>query len=105
MATDIIVLTKHVEDIAQWPVYLTIGNLNYEIRRSRLRPGGMIVGLISIHKEDFLKDKMEIYDQTMRIIIIGIFKSLFLYIVVKPGITLEKALIEGLLMMCVDGCV
>ena len=31
------------------------------------------------------------------------FKSLFLYLVVKPEIALAKAVIEVLLMMCADG--
>ncbi len=34
LVTDITVLNKHMKDIAQWPVYLRIGNLSQEIRRS-----------------------------------------------------------------------
>ncbi len=68
MATDKTVLTEHAGDIAQWPVYLTIGNLSHEIRRSRVRPGGLMVGLIPIHKGDSFDVKMEIYHQTMRVI-------------------------------------
>ena len=68
LATDKTVLMEHAGDMAQWPVYLTIGNLSHEIRRSRIRPGGMIVGLIPIHKRDFFEVKMEIYHQTMGVI-------------------------------------
>ncbi len=81
-ATDKTVLTEHVGNMAQWPVYLTIGNLSHEIRRSRSRPGGMMVGLISIHKGDFLEVKMEIYHQTMGMITKGVFQFLLSWIVV-----------------------
>ena len=59
---------KYVGDMAQWPVYLTIGNLSYEIGRLQIRSGGIIVDLISIYKKDFLEVKMEIYHRTMRVI-------------------------------------
>ncbi len=72
----------HMVDMAQWPVYLTIDNLSHEIRRSWSRSGGMMVGLILIHKRDSLEVKMEIYHQTMRIITISIFKSLLSCIIV-----------------------
>ena len=71
LATDKTVLTEHAGDIAQWPVYLTIGNLSHEIRRSRVKPGGMMVGLIPIYKGDSFDVKMEIYQQTMGIITKG----------------------------------
>ncbi len=82
LATDKIVLTKHVGDMAQWPVYLTISNLNHEIRRSRSRPREIMVGLIPIHKGDSLEIEIEIYHQTMGIIIKSMFKFLLLCIVV-----------------------
>ncbi len=78
LATDKTVLIEHMGDIAQWPVYLTIGNLSHEIRRSRSRPGGMMVGLIYIYKGDSLEVKMEIYHQTMGMITKDMFKSLLL---------------------------
>ena len=68
LATDKTVLTKHAGDMAQWPVYLTICNLSHEIQRSGIRPGGMMVGLIPIHKRDSLEVKIEIYHQTMGVI-------------------------------------
>ncbi len=82
LATDKTVLTEHAGDMVQWPVYLIIGNLSHEIRRSRSRPGGMMVGLIPIHKGDSLEVKMEIYHQTMGMITKGVFKSLLSCIVV-----------------------
>ncbi len=68
--------------MAQWPVYLIIGNLSYEIRRSRSRPGEMMVSLIPIYKGDSLEVTIEIYYQTMGMITKGVLKSLFLYILV-----------------------
>ena len=61
LAIDNTVLTEHTKDMAQWPIYLTIGNLSHEIQRSRIRPGGVIVDLICIHERDFFEVKMEIY--------------------------------------------
>ncbi len=82
LATDKTVFTGHSGDMAQWPVYLTIDNLSHEIRSSRSRPGGMMVGLIPIHKGDSLEVKIEIYHQTMGMITKGIFESLLSCIVV-----------------------
>ncbi len=82
LVIDKTVLTKHVGDMAQWPVYLTIGNLSHEIKRSRSRSRGMMVGLIPIHKRDSLEVKMEIYHQTIGMITKGMFKSLLSCIVV-----------------------
>ncbi len=82
LATDKTVLNKHLGDMAQWPVYLTIGNLSHEIRRSRSRAGGMRVSLIPTHKGDPLEIKIEIYHQTMGMIRKSVFKSLLSCIVV-----------------------
>ncbi len=82
LATDKIVLIEHAEDMAQWPIYLTIGNLSHEIRRSRSRPRGMMVDLIPIYKGESLEVKMEIYHQTMGMITKSVFKSLLSCIVV-----------------------
>ena len=41
-----------------------------------------MISLIPIHKRDFFKVKIEIYYQTIRVIIKDIFKSLLFYIVV-----------------------
>ena len=69
LGIDKTVLTKYIENMVQWPVNLTIGNLSYEIRRSQIRPRGLMVGLIFIHKKDFFEVKIKIYHQTMGIII------------------------------------
>ncbi len=82
LATDKIVFIEYARDMVQWPIYLIIGNLSHEIRRSRSRPGGMMVGLIPIHKGDLLQVKIEIYHQTMGMITKGMFKSLLSCIVV-----------------------
>ncbi len=82
LVTDKTVLTEHVEDMAQWLVYLTIGNLSHEIRMSQSRPGGIMVGLIRIHKRDSLEVKIEIYHQIMGMITKSMFQSLLSYIVV-----------------------
>ena len=71
-----------MENMAQWPVYLTIGNLSYEIKRSQSRFWGMMVDLIPIHKRDSLKVKIEIYYQTIGMITKDMFKSLLLCIIV-----------------------
>lgn len=55
------VLRKHVKDMAQWLIYLTIDNLSHESQRSQVRPEGMMVGFIVIHKSDLFDVKMEIY--------------------------------------------
>ena len=111
LATNKTVLIEHAGDMAQWPVYLTIGNLSHEIWRSRVRPGGMMVGLIPIHKGDSFDVKMEIYHQTMGVITKG--KCNNRHSSDKfPGlrfenwpdiIALESAAIESLLIMCADG--
>lgn len=67
-------------DMVQWPIYLTIENLSYEIKRSLIRPRGQIIDVITQ----------------------GMFKSFFSCIVVKPGIALEKVMVKGLLMICTD---
>ena len=54
--------------MAQWPIYLTIGNLSHEIRRSRVKPEGIMDGFIAIHKRDLFDVKMEIYHRTMGVI-------------------------------------
>lgn len=77
LVTDKIVLIKHVEDMTQWFVYFIIGNLSHKIRKLRIRPGKIMIGLISIYKGDFLGVKIEIYHQTMGMITKDIFNSFF----------------------------
>lgn len=66
--TDKTVLMKYTGDMGQWSIYLTMSNLSHKIRSSQVRPGDMIVGLISIQKSDPPSIKMEIYYQTLRVI-------------------------------------
>lgn len=68
MVTDKTVLIKHAKNIAQQPLYLTIGNLSYEIQRLRVGPGRMMVGLILIHKGDLFNVKIETYHQIIEVI-------------------------------------
>ena len=68
LATNKTVFTKYAKDMAQWHVYLTIGNLSHEIQKSQVRPKRIIVGLIPMYKDDLLSMKMEIYHQTMKVI-------------------------------------
>ncbi len=76
------VFTKHMGDMVQLFVSLTIGNLSHEIRRSWSRPGKMIVSLIPIIKKDYLEIKIEIYHQTIGMITKDMFKSLLSCIVI-----------------------
>ena len=95
--------TKHEGDMAEWPAYLTINNLSHEIQRSRIRPRRLIVGLISIYKEDCLKVKIEIYHQIIGVITKYKSKCHFLYKVIWLNVTaLEKVAIKGLLMIWID---
>lgn len=102
LATNKIVLIEHIGDITQWPIYLTICNSSHEIRRPRIRFLGIIISFIPIYKGNSLKLKIDIYYQTMGVIIKGIFKFLLLYIIVWLGIVLEKVAIESVLIICID---
>jgi len=68
--TDKTALTRHAGDKSAWPVYLTIGNLDGETRRSHTRPGYIFIGLLpisaSIDKQDNLV--AELYHKSMGII-------------------------------------
>ena len=110
LATDKTVLTEHARDMAQWPVYMTIGNLSHEIQRSRVRPGGMIVGLIPIHKRKSFDVKIEMYHPTMGVITKNTYNNRHLLdkILGLPFenwpdiIVLGSAVIESLLIIWAD---
>lgn len=68
IATNKTILIKHKGDIIPWPVYSTIGNLNYKISKSQIKFEKIIVNFISIHNADFLKVKIEIYYLIIKII-------------------------------------
>lgn len=59
----------------------------------------MIIELFFIYKRGSLKVKIEIYDQTIRVIIKSIFKSFLSCIIVWQEIGLEKVAVEIILMM------
>lgn len=59
----------------------------------------MMISLIPINKKDSLKVKIEIYHQTIKVITKDIFKSLFSFMIVSSKTTLEKAVIEGVLII------
>lgn len=54
--------------MVQWLIYLTIDNLSYKIWKSQVRLEGIIVGLIHMHKKDLFDMKIEIYYQTVGVI-------------------------------------
>lgn len=61
LASDKTQLSTIADNLALWPVYLTIGNLNHETRKQHKRPNGLLLGLIPIHKGDDVDIKLEIY--------------------------------------------
>jgi Plavaka transposase len=48
IASDKTILTQHHGDKAAWPVYLTIGNLNHQIRRTPSLPAMILLGFIPL---------------------------------------------------------
>lgn len=58
-------------------MYLTMSDLSHEIQGSPIRPERIMIGLIPIHKKDFFKVNLEIYYQTIGLIIKDMFKSSF----------------------------
>lgn len=68
LATDKTMLTQHHGDLALWPVYLTIGNLDIKTRKSQIRPSMVLVGLIpvvKVGKEHGPDLKSEVYHKAM----------------------------------------
>lgn len=68
--TDKTALTRHAGDKSAQPVYLTIGNLDGETRRSYKRPSNILIGLLPIsastdHQVNF---GAELYHKSMGII-------------------------------------
>lgn len=62
----------------------------------------MIIGFISIYKENILEVKIEIYYQSMGVITKNMFKFLLLHIVVWLRIVSENAVIKNVLMICIN---
>jgi|HubBroStandDraft_2_1064218.scaffolds.fasta_scaffold09848_2 hypothetical protein len=48
LASDKTMMTQHRGDRAMWPIYLSIGNLDGEVRRSQKLPGSILIGLIPV---------------------------------------------------------
>lgn len=61
LRTNKTMLTKLVQNMVKWPIYLIISNFNHKIWRLRVSPGKIIVGLILIYKGDLFNIKIEIY--------------------------------------------
>lgn len=78
LAIDKTVFTKYIINMAQLLIYLTIGSLSHEIWSLQIRFEKMIIGFISIHRRDFLKVKIKIYNKiTIGVITKGMFKFFF----------------------------
>ena len=72
IATDKTVLTLHHGDLSLWPVYLTIGNLDVQTRKSQTRPSMILLGLIPILKLGKEHDKhlkLKIYHKAIELIL------------------------------------
>ena len=65
LATDKTMLTMHHGDESCWPIYLTIGNLDREIRRRQSVPGSILLGEIPITKGSGDSVKAHIYHGVM----------------------------------------
>lgn len=68
LVIDKTVLTQHHGDLAIWPVYLTIGNLDIKTYKSQIKPGMVLLGLISIAKigeKHGLDLKAKVYHKAM----------------------------------------
>lgn len=67
--TDKTTLSQHQGDVTAYPVYLSIGNLDHETRRSQKLPGTILIGFLPCTKKGTHKDlKHEIYHTAMRVI-------------------------------------
>lgn len=60
-------LSTIASNLALWPVYLTIRNLNYKTKRQRKRSNRLLLRLIPIHKKDNIDIKLEIYHICLRV--------------------------------------
>lgn len=61
LASDKTQLTEHHGDLVAWPVYLTIGNLDGETRRTPKRPATLLLGFLPILLKDFNEHKKAMY--------------------------------------------
>ena len=65
LSTDKTALTRYKGDLAAWPVYLTIGNLKADVRRSQKRPGLILLGLLPIVPNDGEYVKSNVWHMSM----------------------------------------
>jgi len=75
LGTDKTLLTMHHGDLSVWPIYLTIGNLDAEIRRSQLKPSTVLLGFIPIpeQKKGSLDLKSAIWHKAMEQVLLRTF--------------------------------
>jgi hypothetical protein len=65
LGSDKTLLTQHQGDTSVWPVYLTIGNLSSQIRRSQTRPGSILLGFIPVVKNSEKPVKLKICHESI----------------------------------------
>jgi len=56
-------------DKQAYPIYLTIGNLDGETRRSQTRPGSVQLGFLPIIKSEEIHTRANVYHRAMEIIL------------------------------------
>lgn len=69
ISTDKTALTQHQGDLAAWPIYLTIGNLNRQARRSQSRPGLVLLGFLPVVENDGGNIKARVWHMALSIIL------------------------------------
>lgn len=69
LASDKTIMTQHRGDRAMWPIYLSIGNLDGEVRRSQKLPGSILIGLIPVPSSGGGDLKRELYHKAMGLIL------------------------------------
>jgi hypothetical protein len=79
LASDKTMLTQHHGDKAAWPIYLTIGNLSNECRRTASKPALILIGFIPLASNGEDRGlKGELYHQALAIIMERRCLSIFL---------------------------
>lgn len=62
------VLTQHHGDLAAWPIYMTIGNLDSHTRRQQKRPALILIGFMPIMEGFERLVKADVYHHILRMI-------------------------------------
>jgi hypothetical protein len=62
------VLTQHYGDLAAWPIYMTIGNLDSHTRRQQKRPALILIGFMPIMEGYERLVKAKVYYHILRMI-------------------------------------